>query len=84
MYKLPVKQQGGLSSSLRPVLWQFGNWNLEFLDPIPVFFPVTGARILGSHVTFQLCFPDSAASWPNGFQKLESGEVMTPKSKAES
>jgi hypothetical protein len=37
-------------------LWQFGNWNLEFLDPIPVFFPVTGARILGHMSLFSSVF----------------------------
>ena len=37
-------------------LWQFGNRNLEFLDPIPVFFPVTGARILGHMSIFSSVF----------------------------
>jgi len=70
--------------TLRPVLMAFQNPESGIFGPDSGIFSGHWSPDFGSHVTFQLAFPDSTASWPNGFQKLESGKVMTPKSKAES
>ena len=71
-------------SKVRPVLMAFQNPESGIFGPDSGIFSGHWSPDCGSHVTFQLGFPDSTASWPNGFQKLESGKVMTPKSKAES
>ena len=68
---------------LRPVLMAFQNPESGIFGPDSGIFSGHWSPDFGSHVTFQLGFPDSTASTPNGFQKLESGKVITPKSKAE-
>ena len=69
---------------LRPVLMAIRKPESGIFGPDSGFFSGHWSPDFRSHVTFQLGFQDSAASWPNGFQKLESGKVMIPKSKAES